>query len=202
MRFVAFWRASGAALVLLLCAGALPALASGITEITVRQSELEADGIILGATNGSSIAMTGELLLPVTSVFDAAVFHDTSRLVFSDPGAEGSTQMVIEQLTFDWKTHTAYGWLAGEKAGGRVGAASVVDVFNLFMRQDGSFELAWTTEAADFARSIFGNRGGFREGRLFGIAELGADPHVPEPATLALLAGGALGLALYGRRRR
>ena len=71
------------------------------------------------------------------------------------------------------------------------------------LRADGTFELAWTAEAADVFQMVFESAGGVAGGVMFGIADLGVDPHgVPEPGTLLLMMGGLLGLLGFGRRQQ
>jgi hypothetical protein len=187
-------------LALLLCGGAVPALALGISEIEVTQTQIADDGIIMEATDAASIGPGGEILLPVTSVADWAVLHDTSRIAFLLPGS-GGDRVAIEGLRFDCCANKVTGFLgAVQNKTGIFGAT--IEIFDIYVRPDGTYELAWTQAAADVLQQVFGSQGGFAAGEMFGIASLAEACGVPEPGTLVLLAGGAFGLVGFGRRRR
>ncbi len=182
----------------LLFGAALPGAAAPISEITVVQDTLAADGIMIDVTGDGSIGPVGELLLGVSGIAPGVVMHDKARIEFT--AGPRSTRYVVEGLSFDWNTHTAHGFVGALVDGAPVFGAHI-DVFDLFQRPDGTFELIWTTQAANVFQQVFGSQGDVDPGDYFADALLGADPHgVPEPGTLLMMATGLLGLS-YLRRR-
>lgn len=185
----------------LLAGAAVPAVSAPISEITVVQDQLATDGIIINVTGDGMVGALGELLLGVSGTGPGVVFHDNARLEFSQ-GQPWAVRFAIEGLAFDWNTGFASGFVGGIKDRNPIFGAQI-DVFQLFMAKDGTFELAWTQAASDVFNMVFDNGdGGVAPGVFFGIAALGVDPHVPEPATALLMLGGMIGLAGYGRRSR
>ncbi len=206
MKYAGVLRAATLALAVLLLGGATPAVALslGFSEIEITQdfsgiATVEANFGELLFPQGSGFGPNGTVMLPITDVTSGAVVHATSRIALLVNGG-GGDRVVFEGITIDWDTKTAHGGF-GSFVGGTLDGDSDADVFDLTMIDATTFQLTWTQAAADVANSVLGTS--FAAGTEFGIISLGADPHaVPEAGSMALLASGAFGLALFGMRRR
>lgn len=187
---------------LLSLGGATSAFANSITSgLTITQSEL-VDNLNITGTDGASGGP--DLLLHVTGSSSSAVMHDDSRIAFFEgsDSTEGN-RAVIESLTFDWDTKTAYGEFWGVNTDDGTEKGGTIDIFSIEMTDDGGFNLYWTQDAIDILGFGLELADTVEAGSQAGTALLGVDPHqTPEPGTAALLAGGLLvGLGVFGRRR-